>query len=57
MFMKAQVLDLAGGTGDLTALFSKRVGVSGRVVLADINAAMLQTGRNRFNLSWISRKY
>ena len=43
----AQVLDLAGGTGDLTALFSKRVGVSGRVVLADINAAMLQTGRNR----------
>jgi demethylmenaquinone methyltransferase/2-methoxy-6-polyprenyl-1,4-benzoquinol methylase len=43
----AQVLDLAGGTGDLTALFSKRVGVSGRVVLADINAAMLHTGRNR----------
>ncbi|MBS3964898.1 MAG: bifunctional demethylmenaquinone methyltransferase/2-methoxy-6-polyprenyl-1,4-benzoquinol methylase UbiE [Methylomonas sp.] len=42
-----QVLDLAGGTGDLTALFEKRVGKRGRVVLADINAAMLRTGRDR----------
>jgi len=31
------VLDLAGGTGDLTALFAKRVGETGKVVLADIN--------------------
>ncbi|WP_367156007.1 bifunctional demethylmenaquinone methyltransferase/2-methoxy-6-polyprenyl-1,4-benzoquinol methylase UbiE [Methylomonas sp. HYX-M1] len=42
-----RVLDLAGGTGDLTVLFEKRVGSSGQVVLADINAAMLRTGRDR----------
>ncbi len=42
-----QVLDLAGGTGDLTTLFKKRVGDSGQVVLADINAEMLTTGRSR----------
>jgi demethylmenaquinone methyltransferase / 2-methoxy-6-polyprenyl-1,4-benzoquinol methylase len=42
-----QVLDLAGGTGDLTTLFEKRVGDEGNVVLADINAQMLRAGRNR----------
>jgi demethylmenaquinone methyltransferase / 2-methoxy-6-polyprenyl-1,4-benzoquinol methylase len=42
-----KVLDLAGGTGDLTILFEQRVGNSGEVVLADINAAMLRTGRDR----------
>ncbi|MGR8934402.1 MAG: bifunctional demethylmenaquinone methyltransferase/2-methoxy-6-polyprenyl-1,4-benzoquinol methylase UbiE [Gammaproteobacteria bacterium] len=42
-----RVLDLAGGTGDLTLLFEKRVGRSGEVVLADINGAMLRTGRDR----------
>ncbi|WP_031434605.1 bifunctional demethylmenaquinone methyltransferase/2-methoxy-6-polyprenyl-1,4-benzoquinol methylase UbiE [Methylomarinum vadi] len=42
-----QVLDLAGGTGDLTTLFEKRVGKNGQVVLADINSEMLRTGRNR----------
>lgn len=41
------VLDLAGGSGDLTRLLSKKVGDEGRVVLADINAAMLAVGRNR----------
>ena len=41
------VLDLAGGTGDLAAQFSKRVGSTGLVVLADINNAMLATGRDR----------
>ncbi len=41
------VLDLAGGTGDLTTLFEKRVGKEGQIVLADINAAMLNTGRDR----------
>jgi len=41
------VLDLAGGTGDLTALFNERVGSEGQVVLADINAQMLRTGRDR----------
>ena len=41
------VLDLAGGTGDLTTLFSKRVGKNGKIVLADINSEMLRTGRDR----------
>ncbi|MCX4193892.1 bifunctional demethylmenaquinone methyltransferase/2-methoxy-6-polyprenyl-1,4-benzoquinol methylase UbiE [Methylophaga sp. OBS1] len=43
----AKVLDLAGGTGDLTRKFSEMVGDSGKVVLADINASMLSVGRDR----------
>ncbi len=43
----ASVLDLAGGTGDLAAAFAKRVGREGRVVLADINQAMLSVGRDK----------
>jgi demethylmenaquinone methyltransferase/2-methoxy-6-polyprenyl-1,4-benzoquinol methylase len=42
-----KVLDLAGGTGDLTTKFATIVGEQGQVVLADINAAMLQVGRER----------
>ncbi|MBL4799776.1 MAG: bifunctional demethylmenaquinone methyltransferase/2-methoxy-6-polyprenyl-1,4-benzoquinol methylase UbiE [Oleispira sp.] len=42
-----KVLDLAGGTGDLTKKFSKIVGPSGKVVLADINSSMLEVGRER----------
>lgn len=42
-----QVLDLAGGTGDLAKAFAGKVGSSGHVVLADINANMLKEGRNR----------
>lgn len=42
-----QVLDIAGGTGDLALAFSKKVGKSGRVVHTDINEAMLSTGRDR----------
>jgi demethylmenaquinone methyltransferase / 2-methoxy-6-polyprenyl-1,4-benzoquinol methylase len=41
------VLDLAGGTGDFSLRFSTLVGESGQVVLADINEAMLQVGRDR----------
>lgn len=41
------ILDLAGGSGDLTRLFSRRVGTKGLVVLADINSAMLNAGRDR----------
>jgi demethylmenaquinone methyltransferase/2-methoxy-6-polyprenyl-1,4-benzoquinol methylase len=41
------VLDLAGGTGDLAKEFSRKVGKDGHVILADINAAMLQQGRSR----------
>lgn len=42
-----KVLDLAGGTGDLTAKFSRLVGESGKVVLADINGSMLKVGRDK----------
>jgi demethylmenaquinone methyltransferase/2-methoxy-6-polyprenyl-1,4-benzoquinol methylase len=42
-----QVLDIAGGTGDLALAFSKKVGKTGQVVHTDINEAMLRTGRNR----------
>lgn len=41
------VLDLAGGTGDLTAKFSRLVGENGEVVLADINDSMLKMGREK----------
>ena len=42
-----RVLDLAGGTGDLTAKFSRLVGENGEVVLADINDSMLKMGREK----------
>lgn len=42
-----RVLDVAGGTGDLTRLFAKRAGPTGSVVLTDINGAMLKRGRDR----------
>jgi demethylmenaquinone methyltransferase/2-methoxy-6-polyprenyl-1,4-benzoquinol methylase len=41
------VLDLAGGTGDLTRLMAPQVGHEGLVVLSDINAAMLGNGRSQ----------
>jgi demethylmenaquinone methyltransferase / 2-methoxy-6-polyprenyl-1,4-benzoquinol methylase len=40
-------LDVAGGTGDLAAGLARQVGPTGRVVLSDINAAMLSHGRDR----------
>ena len=43
----SQVLDIAGGTGDLALAFARKVGKSGRVVHTDINEAMLRTGRDR----------
>ena len=42
-----RILDLAGGTGDLAAKFSRLVGKDGQVVLADINGSMLKVGRAR----------
>ena len=42
-----KVLDIAGGTGDLTAKFSRLVGPTGRVTLADINLSMLKVGRDK----------
>ena len=42
-----RVLDLAGGTGDLAAKFSRLVGDQGEVILSDINQSMLATGRDK----------
>lgn len=42
-----RVLDLAGGTGDLAAKFSRMVGEQGQVVLTDINESMLKMGRDK----------
>jgi len=42
-----RVLDVAGGTGDLSSLFASRVGASGEVWLTDINREMLGRGRDR----------
>ncbi len=42
-----KVLDIAGGSGDLSKLFSKKVGPAGQVILTDINASMLAVGRDR----------
>ncbi|WP_460231176.1 bifunctional demethylmenaquinone methyltransferase/2-methoxy-6-polyprenyl-1,4-benzoquinol methylase UbiE [Aurantivibrio plasticivorans] len=41
------ILDIAGGTGDLTMKFSSIVGKEGQVVLADINDSMLKVGRDK----------
>lgn len=43
----AKVLDIAGGTGDMTKGFKKIVGNSGEVWHTDINSSMLKTGRDR----------
>src|SRR3989338_8282882 len=41
------VLDIAGGTGDLTAKISQKIGDSGKVILSDINSSMLSVGKDR----------
>lgn len=54
------ILDLAGGTGDLAIQFARLTGAGGKVVVADINASMLQVGRDRLrdrgvtgNVEWV----
>jgi demethylmenaquinone methyltransferase/2-methoxy-6-polyprenyl-1,4-benzoquinol methylase len=49
LYLKAgqSVLDLCGGTGDLSILAVKEVGASGRVVLSDINRTMIETGKRK----------
>ncbi len=42
-----RVLDIAGGTGDLSRAFADKVGPSGEVWLTDINSSMLGVGRDR----------
>ena len=43
----AKVLDVASGSGDLAAAFARRVGPAGQVWMTDINAAMLEVGRDK----------
>jgi demethylmenaquinone methyltransferase / 2-methoxy-6-polyprenyl-1,4-benzoquinol methylase len=42
-----RVLDIAGGSGDISRLFLDKVGKRGQVILTDINNAMLRVGRDR----------
>jgi len=42
-----RVLDIAGGTGDMSRSFAKRAGTGGEVWLTDINRPMLEAGRDR----------
>jgi demethylmenaquinone methyltransferase/2-methoxy-6-polyprenyl-1,4-benzoquinol methylase len=43
----SRVLDLAGGSGDLSALIASRIGSTGEIVMTDINARMIEVGRAR----------
>lgn len=53
-----RVLDLGGGTGDLTAKFSRIVSEKGQVILSDINGSMLNLGRSKLrNLGAVDNIY
>lgn len=41
------VLDLAGGTGDIAKLIMPQIGKKGKVIIGDINQAMLDVGQDR----------
>jgi len=41
------ILDLAGGTGDLTKILAKKISREGKIVLSDINNSMLRCGRDK----------
>ena len=43
----SQVLDVAGGTGDMSLAIAKKLGDQGRIVLTDINDSMLRLGQDR----------
>jgi demethylmenaquinone methyltransferase/2-methoxy-6-polyprenyl-1,4-benzoquinol methylase len=48
-------LDVAGGTGDLALGMLRQVGKTGRIVLSDVNPAMLEIGRDRFlDKGWVA---
>ncbi|MGD9365853.1 MAG: bifunctional demethylmenaquinone methyltransferase/2-methoxy-6-polyprenyl-1,4-benzoquinol methylase UbiE [Desulfobacteraceae bacterium] len=44
-----KVLDVCGGTGDLSILAARRTGVRGQVVIYDINRAMMMAGRHKID--------
>lgn len=43
----SKILDLAGGTGDLTKILAKKLDKDGKIILSDINNSMLTEGRNK----------
>ncbi len=43
----SSILDVAGGTGDITLALAKKIGPKGRIVLSDINESMLRLGQDR----------
>lgn len=45
--LNQMVLDIAGGTGDLTEKISEKIGKNGHVILSDINSSMLSVGKSR----------
>jgi demethylmenaquinone methyltransferase/2-methoxy-6-polyprenyl-1,4-benzoquinol methylase len=42
-----RILDVCGGTGDLAILAARAIGPAGRVVIYDINRAMIQAGMHK----------
>ena len=53
----AQILDVAGGTGDMARLYSSRTGVEARIVICDINREMLSVGRDRLIDAGLCKKF
>jgi demethylmenaquinone methyltransferase/2-methoxy-6-polyprenyl-1,4-benzoquinol methylase len=51
-----RVLDLCGGTADLTLLAARAVGATGTVVLCDINRAMMERGKSKVARAGLSRR-
>jgi demethylmenaquinone methyltransferase / 2-methoxy-6-polyprenyl-1,4-benzoquinol methylase len=51
-----RVLDVCGGTGDLSIIAQRKVGPGGRAVVYDINRAMLEAGRNKTTNQSIRKK-
>jgi demethylmenaquinone methyltransferase/2-methoxy-6-polyprenyl-1,4-benzoquinol methylase len=49
-----RVLDVCGGTGDLSILAARKVGPAGRVVIYDINRAMMEAGKSKIHRSSIA---
>jgi len=49
IFAGACVLDVCGGTGDLSILVAKNAGTTGRVILYDINEKMMTAGREKIH--------
>lgn len=51
-----RVLDVCGGTGDLAILAARKIGTQGRVVIYDINRAMIQAGLHKISHSEIGTR-